>query len=738
MKLRPSLYGPVCSVASIAIACVLMFVTSIVDWFNVRMAVLAPIIATLCYGPSMQVIMERSTRNLCGILIGGVSCILWLLIIRACSYAIDGTRNYNQFIAVACSLPWLVSFHALLPRKVVSVSTTCLMFLTLTAYCGDSAAPDAFPLRAVLAGSVGALVSMGVGSLFHFIFIKSGENVPVLSQPEKDLWSLWDFVIHDAVLGQTSRDTDAVKQACMHRILSVEAPDEIGKALMGGFSKLCAMKSLTSFRGSSQECLPGEICTGLAELHSRRLCGKKLLTPCLDRLDALVADTVDSGSKSVAPIRILSMLSLMRGFLKDIEQMRTFSQAKPAWTLWSYLKASFKFKRPTWRSLAEALRFAVVMVALGELLVYWDARDETVDTYALWAFVPTLLLAERVVYVGQGIVDGALYIIASLLGSGFGVLALLMNGGGRTSYIAEFTVIVVVGLAIQSWKPKWGDAGLVFIVAWMICVLGNYGLDPSEATTDDANGLNSLWRCALYRSAITCFSVFFMALMFIVIPLKFAAKSLEDESLQFLAGLASSTVESLAQDTCTMTSQGESDERVMNHVFVTQSFSDRLTFARAECTRHRHCLVSKNELVQLWASFCGLCAVAEQGIGDPNTSIKSQSCLIEAIRGVMRELEPLSTAAGIKQADVSLIKPRARQLREALNFARKALLTSDVTSETLACDGLLQAICVGTLLRDFLRSWVRIEDTLGLHEDFDRPTALRDISDDEADLDVYV
>jgi hypothetical protein len=45
---------------------------------------------------------------------------------------------------------------------------------------------------------------------------------------------------------------------------------------------------------------------------------------------------------------------------------------------------------------------------------------------------------------------------------------------------------------------------------------------------------------------------------------------------------------------------------------------------------------------------------------------------------------------------------------------------------------------VGTLLRDFTCSWVRIEDTLGLHEDFDRPTALRDMSDDEADLEVYV
>jgi hypothetical protein len=551
-----------------------------------------------------------------------------------------------------------------------------------------------------------------------------------------ELWNLWDFVIHDAILGETSRDTETVKQACMHRILSVEVFDDVGKALTGSFSKLCAIKSLTSFRGSSQEWLPGEICIGLSELHSRRLCGKDLLTPCLDRLDVLVADTIDSGPNSLASIRILSMLSLMRGFLKDIEDLR---MAKPTWTLWSYLKASLKFKRPTWGSLAEALRFAIVMVALGEMLVYWDARDETVDTYALWAFVPTLLLAERVVYVGQGIVDGALYIIASLLGSGFGVLALVMNGGGRTSYIAEFTVIVVVGLAIQSGKPKWGDAGLVFIVAWMICVLGNYGLDPSESTADDdAYGLNSLWRCALYRSTITCFSVFLMALMFILIPLKFAAKSLEDECLAFLAGLASSIVDHLSHEACTMTSQGETEETIKNHVFVTQSFSDRLTFARAECTRHRHSLVSKNELVQLWASFCGLSAVAEQGIGDPNTSIKSQSCLIEAIRGVISELEPLSTSAGIRQADVSLIKPRARQLREALNFARKALLTGDATYETLTCDGILQAISVGTLLRDFTCSWVRIEDTLGLHEDFDRPTALRDMSDDEADLEVYV
>jgi hypothetical protein len=618
----------------------------------------------------------------------------------------------------------------------------------MTMYCGDNEAPDAFPLRAILAGVIGAVVPLGVAVAVDKLLMKHTRESPELTFVESRLWGYWDLILEEAVLSGSTSDLDTQRSICMKALDAPEVPSKVGKQLLDCLSTLCSLQSLVCGKDRSGF-VPGEICSSLMELRSRRISVKTNFSSSLDKLKSQTRDAMDTGPRSVSALRVYLMVPLIESFLQSVSEARKISSEKPEFSLKIYIVNSFKFLRFSWTKLAEAIRFSLVMVALGELLVYWDATDETVDTYALWAFVPTLLLAERVECVGQAIREGLIYTLSGLVGSGLGILCLLLNGGGHSSFIAELALIGVLGLAIQASKPRWGDAGLVVIVSWMICVLGNFGLDPSDDASnnnDTVGGLNILWRVALYRSAITCFSVLFMAICFVIIPTNFAVKNLDSLSLKFASKMAYYICDRMAvcngneetetaykEDGATSRSN-DSSELWSMHAFATAVYPAKRRFAKAECLAPKFSLLDTKVVEEIWGNFLSLPKVLHPLV--ISTTSKPVLGLQEAIRGVARELESLSSEDGLRDAERSLIKPRARQLREAFSAAKRWLLTGEHTTDQLESEGIVSTYILGICLSDFLKKWVIVERHFGLHEEFEIPTALRDNTDDELDVDV--
>jgi hypothetical protein len=741
-KLQERLYGPVCAAVSIGICSLLLFVTVIVQWFNVRMAVLAPIVASLCYASSLFEIVERSVRNFWGIIIGGGVCVVWLVILRGVSNLITGSRDYNPYIAVAVALPWLIGFFVLLPRRVTSISTTTLMFLTMTMYCGDSEAPDAFPLRAILSGSCGALIPIAVAFIIDKSLMSYTRRKPHLTYMETKLWFYWDLILDEAIVPGIATDLYEQRSACLLAASSLQVPRNMGQRVLDCISALSCLHSIVSCKRSS--CfVSGESSKALMELRSRKLGSKSQLGDSLEVLDSLSRESIDSGPRTVSNLRVFLMLEPMRLFLQSLQELRRLSSEPTKLKMVDSFRDLLRLPKISWVLLAEALRFSAIMVGLGELLVYWDAQDDTVDTYALWAFAPALLLAERVTCVGQAIRDGFAYTLGVLTGSVLGILALLVNAGARPSFIAEYILVGLLGLSIQVLRPSWGDTGLVIIVAWIICVLGNLGFDPSDSAssdTDTTGGLNILWRVALYRSAITSFSVFVMALSFVVFPTSFASKSLDTESIAFASSIADTVCERLsplgtdADCETEAALPGKRDCKLwMLHMFATEEYRSRQRYAKAECVRQRYGSLNADLMRDLWANFLGLLALIQNErlvIANP---LKPLAVLQEAIRGVVKELEPLSSFNGLTNAEVSLITPRARQLREAVSLVKRWLLTGDYTAEMLEQEGIIRTFVVGICMCDFLKKWVLVERHFGLHEEFEFPRALRDNSNDSLD-----
>ena len=754
-KLPEVLYGPVCTTLSIGLSSLLLFVAVFVDWFNVRMAVLAPIVSCLCYASSLSSIVAKSTRMFSGILVGGVFCVIWLLILRGVSAAVTGTKDYDQYIAVACATPWLIGFHMLLPRRIVSLSTATLIFLTMTMYCGDDEAPDAFPLRAILCGCCGGLIPIGVAYLVDRFSMNHTRDYPELTYAESLLWRYWDLLLEEAVIPGSLPELEARRSAFVNGLSSKHITPKIGESFMRAFSALSSIHSVLSNR-SRQGFLPGEICSALTELSSRRISSKPRLRYSIDKLQALTTESIDSGPRSILTLKVYLITGLMQDFLMAIDSVREEAPINSKWSLKTYCKDSFKSVRLSWVSFLHAMRFTCIMVGLSELLVFWDARDETVDTYALWAFVPTLLLAEQVMFVGQAVRQGLLYTLGAIVGSALGVVSLLANSGNRTSFIAEFILVGILGFTIQVRKPNWADTGIVLIVSWIICVLGNFGLDPAEnngGSDASGGGLNILWRVALYRSAITCFSVFVMALFFILIPTNFANKSLENEAINFASSMA--RIASGEPTDCVTNSHSSSSGNGHNdrdkieepsypiysmHVFASSVYPAQQRFAEAELMSRRFSVIDSKLIQEVWSAFSSVLGVLNQS----SKSYESFSCCIkpitvlqEAIRGVMKELEPLSTPSGLRNADTSLVKPRARQLREAINLAKRWLLTGEYTAELIESEGIVSSFLLGICLVDFLKRWIVLERQFGLHEDMEGfPTNLND-TDEVEDLESF-
>ena len=676
----------------------MVFVGLFVNWFNVRMAVLAPLVACLCYGHSYRDVMKNSVRNFMGVGLGGFLCILWLLILRSCARSITGGDSYNQYIAMVAALPWLAVFHLFSPRSLISVPALSLIFTTLTMYCGDNDAPDASPLRAISAGCLGALASGGVGYFVHFVLFDRARTTPAFSIAETKLWAFWDALLEELIA--CGGEVDRTRSECLEALGGSYIPRSIQEALTDCFSSLSAMHAVVRSTVRSSP-LPGELCTSILELKSSRLRQTGSLSQSADRLCALAHSLAESGTRSVASLRVLAVTDVLKSFLGSIDRLRLVSLKSDSGISLNRYLTSIKFPRFSWLGLCQAVRFSVVLVGLCELLIFWDANDDTVDTYALWALIPALLFADRVQYVGQAIMDGASYTLSALLGSGIGALCLLLNSGDRTSYLAEYLLVIIFGLWIQ--KKSDTDVGTIFILSWIICVLGNLGLDPTET---ESHGLNILWRVALYRMAITCFSVFVMALSFVVLPTRFASKTFEHLTINVIAdalGVVGSDLKNALESVAGVTT-------VMR--FSLKEYGRGRRFAKTECVRRRHPLMAERDLIDFAAAIAALSAVQRLSLVDINSDDKAVTLLKEGISGVIGELERFSTESGIREAQLSMVKPRARHLSESISFSKRRFC-SNVDMPPGFSAVYLEAVVVA----DLVKRWLPIESHLDLHEE---------------------
>ena len=503
-RIPQRLYGSVTCAISILVCSILLFVGDFGDWLVIHMAILAPIMAALSYGDSFNAVLLKCVQNLAGVLIGGFLTMLWLVILRSCSLMIAMTPSYNQFVGVAVSAPWLLAFHLLTPRSAVSLSSLTLIFLTLVIYCGDNDYPDASPLKAILSGSVGSIVPVGVALLVHAV-THSGHTTGSSTAPfESGLWRFWDALVDEIIAPGNGIQLDRLRDECMMGMThNTERSPQQGRRenqSLRCIESLTAIHALVKGRPCS---LSGAFCRHLMELKSSRRS-----EGAVDSLVLMSSELSSSNDPTrTASVRMTTLARLVSKLFGRIRRLESTIAVQNSQS-WFNLVSFGAFRKPTcsWPSksaLIDAFRFTAVLIGLAELLVYWDARDSTVDTYALWAMVPALLLAERVEYLGQAVREGAWFTLAAFLGSGLGIVSLLLNDTRRSSYVAEFVIALIFGFTLQVKVPT-TRAGIIFVVSWMICVLGNLGLD-SPTSSPSTGSLNLLWRIALYRTASLAF-----------------------------------------------------------------------------------------------------------------------------------------------------------------------------------------------------------------------------------------
>jgi hypothetical protein len=86
--------------------------------------------------------------------------------------------------------------------------------------------------------------------------------------------------------------------------------------------------------------------------------------------------------------------------------------------------------------------------------------------------------------------------------------------------------------------------------------------------------------------------------------------------------------------------------------------------------------------------------------------------LKEGISGVIGELERFSTESGIREAQLSMVKPRARHLSEWISFSKRRFC-SNVDMPPGFSAAYLEAVVVA----DLVKRWLPIESHLDLHEE---------------------
>jgi hypothetical protein len=659
------------SAISVNVTSILLFAAVLADWFVVHMAVLGPIIACLCYGSSFSQILGKSVRNITGICIGGFFCKLWLLIIRLCSEGVTGSQDYNQYAAVAISAPWILGFYLFLPRNLGSLSATTLIFMTLVIYCGDDAHPDAFPLRAILAGSVGGLVPIVVALLTYSINAKTRSDSIVESRLIAKLWAIWDQLLDQLMLPDSRAVFHDPPVAYLESLSGAERA-RLTKciAILQALRSLLTVKDSYGLDEKTGSSVPGTILSYLLQLKSDRIRSQQPIDLDISRkLSVAVCDELDC-QHSTDIMRIVAASELAPKFLNLMNEIRETADPWTAETptLKSSIRSAFpaEISLPTLNldSLLSASRFCCVMIGLGEILVFWDATDVSVDTYALWAFVPALLFSERIQFMGQAILDGARYLLASLLGGGIGLLCLLLGEAGRTSLLTGFMLMQVIGFYVQASRPKWGDAGIIFIIAWIVCVLGNLGLDPENANQSDGSGLNILWRIALYRTAITCFSVFLMALSFLIVPARSAKVACTSTRLE-LDQHWIQCIE-IAQENRGSKKEEKLDESSPMNKYLIE-YVDLYTWAGYEIFQTQSRLSDPSQIKRICLSLMSFLSLSElvernEGLHRPE-SIQVVESSMTALVDALRYGEFLAS--------------KTRELKESIVRARKWISTND-------------------------------------------------------------
>ena len=709
-------YGIITGTFAILISAVIVLVPSAAGWFDVHMAVLAPIVSCLCYGNSLEKVVGKSCRNAFSVIFGGLLSLVWVIILRVGSRGVSDTQDYNQYYAVALSFPWLLVFYLFSPKLVIEVHTLTLIFMTITMYSGDAGPPDASPLLAILSGLIGCFVSIVVSMLTCSIgrSKKLAQLASFSSAPfDFAILTYFDRLV-DAYITGSSESLDSVRADCLVQIAKVDTIGIYGNVVVHmnkSFELLCAIHSLLRMHSAP---IPGEICAQLVSLKSATNNLPSFLSSATDEsLEQLSFQLVYSTpSLMLLPQLIKQFVLALNRYESSLHILMVQTEFTPKNLLNCLSRNRDRWSWIDGRRWADAFRFALVIVALSAILVLWDARDETVDTYALWSLLPALLLAGIITSIGQAIVDGARYLLSVFLGSGVGALCLLMNGSGRLGYIVEFALAIVVGLYGQEKIPN--DCGIVFVVSWIVCVMGNMSLDPDETNTvdpEDASGLNLLWRIALYRMAITCFSVFIMALSFIIIPKPWASTLVDAKAKQCLQ-FGCSRIGELREEGVRKEKNidKETEKKVQKNMseWTVSEFPELSLFSSAE--RRRDVLLTeslfKNYVLSLAAlagfatAFGGLHVAAGDDLtADPSNLDSEIVALRASMELVMTEMARTQTTSHLSVA---------RDLTSSLGRAKKyvALGRSSLLE--------LRVVAAGTALAQFAKSWVKLEIALGI------------------------
>ena len=675
-------FGTVCCVISVLLCSSLIVVPAFADWFDVHLAVLAPLVACLCYGASLSTLLDQCFKNLAGVLIGGTASLLWILVLRIIAKTSNGSLDYNQYIAVFTFLPWLTAFHYLIPRSHVSFPFVPLLFTTLVMYCDENDYPESAPFRAMLAGILGALISGLVGVAVDYA--PSGGTLGGSCNSkdlEEEMWMYYDVLLDEVVSEGPTEILETRRNRCLcslDRYSKECRTDKRLTILTECFEALLAVEVILR-RVKSAEPIPSEKSQMLVELKSDRLAS------CADSFRHTCMQLEKRNGSDVEPLRYTAFLEFVPLFLKGMDsstrQQRPNLLTHLSTRVEPYVKAikcwSITYSRTR---LIESLRFSIVFSGLSAMLTYWDARDSTVDTYAMWAFLPGLILADRVTSMGQAIVEGSRIFAESLIGSGIGFACLLIDSGVRVSSLFELLIVLLLGLTIRSYSHY---PGLILILSWIQCMLGNAGSDPSHNNGED---LNTLWRVGLYRMAIISFSTFVSGLSFVVIPTCFSTHGIQKDIDQWI---------SLGKD------------RVMNLPCAFGSFSiafeERLAWSKAEqwCVKPLMYLPNKSHLADVYCAVAAVstCERFPQKIDEDSREME----LVQ--KSIKQFLADLQTTAKPRS-----IKPSTRELISALSQAKKSYSCSR---------SFLFAILRATALSEFGKSLIPFEAFLSIQEDID-------------------
>lgn len=706
------IFGPVVCGISVLAASIMVFTVVIADWFVVHMAILAPILSCLCYSDSFRELFAKTVRNTIGVCLGGFLSKLWIFIIRMVAYASTNSYNYNQYLAVAVSLPWVFAFHLLLPRRLVSATTTILVFLTLVMYSGYQDAPDAYPLRAVLSGCVGGMISLLVGYCVSRFFMKATVWPRKTECVHFSLSAYWDALIDDAISPGSACEVGKLKQDCLAAICVMNEEDQsVTLAAVRCFEILSALDWLLQSKGFV-DCgrINAEGCARLIEMKSRNLFSHKTEVGISAAQSLVKASEGNIRLQAISPI----MLEFAKRAIRFVSECDKSASLRRDTDL--VLSSIFPVKwtpQVDKNALLKATRFSLAIIGLSQLLVFWDATDTSVDTYALWAFVPALLVTERIEYIGEAIVMGAWYLLSAFLGSGLGVISLLLSQAGRQSFLGEFIIILLIGLTVQSRRNQYGDSGLVFIFSWIICVLGNLGLDPSSdfVPPSGPNALNILWRIALYRSAITCFAVFAMALSFVIIPAPTAKSTMHAQAhavVDRACRAAAAAVKSTASDR-------EVDANIQYEDFLTSVLREYVTlqrWANAECLKNRNPAPDPSKISDLIIAVSAVMG----GIGASDNSLSPGD--YEPVVNLNDANLRLGQALGSR--DGYQLRERTKEVRESYLKAKKWMLESqDLNIETQHVNTLVVADLLAEVVRKTLPLSAEADGALTLEPTLD-------------------